>query len=440
MATEWQIRRAGGALRSLLAVAAALLLVVTASVARAAPTELDRVIAIVDDDVILASELLDRMRDVVEQFRTNEQEPPPRDILASQVLERLILESLQLQLGDRAGVRLSDDELTSGIARLAQQNGMALEQFVEQIQQQGMSYRQFRDRVRREMIIARVQQNQVNGRIRLSPREVQGFLDSPIGRASTGDEYRVGHILLTVAEDASTAAREEARALAQTLVERARAGEEFASLAVAHSSASTALEGGDLGWRKAGQLPTLFAEPVLGARAGDVLDPIEVTGGIHVVKVLETRGFSNESVAQTRARHILIRPNEIRDEAESRELIRDLHARLEAGEPFDELAREHSDDPGSALNGGDLGWVQSDQLEPRFAEMMESLPVGELSGVFRSTFGYHVLEVLERRDQNVGEEMRERQAFMILRQRRFDEELQAWLRELREDAFIEIKI
>jgi peptidyl-prolyl cis-trans isomerase SurA len=406
----------------------------------AAPEELDRVVAIVDDDVVLASELVGRIDMIEQQFQATGRALPPRDVIASQVLERLVLESLQLQLGNRAGVRLSDEEITGAIQLLAQQNGMTLDTFIQAIQQDGVSYREFRDQVRREMVIARVQQNQVNGRIRISPREVEGFLASPLGKATTGDEYRVGHILLTIANDAESGARSAAEELADDLVRQARDGADFAALAVAHSSASTALEGGDLGWRPAGQLPTLFAEAVLGAAAGEVLDPIVTSSAIHVVKVLETRGPGNTRIDQTRARHILIQPNELRDVEAAEALIAELAEKLANGADFETLAREYSDDPGSALAGGDLGWVEARQLAPAFAEMMESLPIGQVSEPFRSQFGYHVMEVLERREQNVGNEAREREAFRILRDRRFDEELQAWLRELREEAFVEIKL
>jgi peptidyl-prolyl cis-trans isomerase SurA len=416
------------------------LLLLAGAGASAAPRELDRVVAIVDDGVVLASELVERMQLIEQQIEASGRPAPPRDALASQVLERLILESLQLQMGDRAGVRLSDEEITSAIERLAAQNGMPLPQFIQAVQQDGLSYREFREQIRREMVIARVQQNQVNGRIRITPREVEGFLESPLGRASTADEYRVAHILLTVADDADPRVRDEALAQARDLIEQARAGADFAALAIEHSSASTALEGGDLGWRSAGQLPTLFAEPVLDADAGEVLDPIETESAIHVVKLVDKRGLGTETVDQTHVRHILVRPNEIRSDQEARELIQQIADRLEAGEDFGALAREYSDDPGSALRGGDLDWVEARQLDPAFASVMEASPVGEVSEPFPSSFGYHILEVLERREQDVGQEARERQAFMILRQRRFDEELQAWLQELREDAFVEIKI
>jgi peptidyl-prolyl cis-trans isomerase SurA len=420
--------------------AAVVLLAVAAYGARGELRELDRIVAIVDDDVIMASELLERMRFIQRQFEASGRSLPPDDVLMSQLLERLVLDSLQMQMGRRAGIRVSEEELTRAVVSIAQQNGLDLEAFQPALAQDGMSYRDFREQIRREMVIGRVQQNRVNDRIYISPQELQNFLDSPVGRAATADDYRVGHILLSVSGDASADAVEAAEREASEIVEELRAGADFAQLAVARSAGQRALDGGDLGWRKAGQLPSLFAEAVIGADVGEVLDPIRSSSGFHVVKLMDKRGAGDSTVLQTHARHILVQPSEIRSETEAEELIRALHARLEAGEDFAQLAREHSDDPGSALSGGDLGWAMPGQMVPAFDATMNATEEGELSEPFRSEFGWHVLEVLERREQDMSDEVRERQAMRILRDRRFDEELQAWLAEIREEAFVEVKI
>jgi peptidyl-prolyl cis-trans isomerase SurA len=416
------------------------LLVLLPALAPAQTRELDRIVAVVDDGVVTATELVDRLQFIERQFEGSGSELPPRDVLMSQLLERLILDSLQLQMARRAGVRISDEELTQAVAGIARQNGMELPAFQQALAQDGMSYREFRDQIRREMIIARVQQNRVNDRIYISPQELQNFLDSPVGRAATADDYRVGHILLAVADDATPAAVEQAEARAEEIVAELRDGADFAQMAVAESAGQRALEGGDLGWRKAGQLPSLFAEPLLDAEAGQVLDPIRSSSGLHIVKLLERRGASNTMIQQTRARHILVQPSEIRSDSEAQAIIEDVRARLEQGEDFAELAREFSDDPGSALSGGDLGWVSPGQMVPAFDERMAVTDVGEISDPFRSRFGWHVLEVLERRDEDMSTEFRERQALRILRDRRFDEELQAWLREIRDEAYVDVKI
>lgn len=408
--------------------------------ANAEVRELDRIVAVVDEDVVMATELVDRLRFVQKQFEANGMELPPRDVLMSQLLERLVLDSLQLQMGKRAGVRISDEELTSAIAGIANGNGMDLDAFQQALAQDGMTYREFRDQIRREMIIARVQQNRVNDRIYISPQELQNFLDSPVGRAATADDYRVGHILLTIPDDADAAARSAAQAEASQIVEELRTGADFAQMAVAHSSGQRALEGGDLGWRKAGQLPSLFADAVLGAPVGEVLDPIPSSSGLHIIKLLDKRGASNTVVQQTKVRHILIQPSEIRSDAEAQAIAADIRARIEKGVAFADLARDLSDDPGSALSGGDLGWVMPGQMVPAFEERMAATKAGEVSDPFKSRFGWHVLEVMERRDQDMSDEFRERQALRILRDRRFDEELQAWLGEIRDEAYVEIKI
>lgn len=402
--------------------------------------ELDRVVAVVDEDVVLASELIERLQYIEQQFEANNMQVPPRDILASQVLERLILDSIQMQMGRRAGVRIGDEELTQAVAGVAQQAGMNLTQFQHALAQDGMSYADFREQIHREMIVGRVQQNRVSDRIYISPQELQNFLASPVGRAATSDDFRVGHILLAVPDNASSAAVREAEASASEIVRELRQGADFAQMAVARSADQRALEGGDLGWRKAGQLPSLFAEQVLGAAKDEVLDPIRSASGFHIVKVLDKRGVSNTVVDQTRARHILIQPSEIRSEREAENLIRDLYSRVEEGAAFDQLARDFSDDPGSALAGGDLGWVMTGQMVPAFEETMDDTATGRYSEPFRSQFGWHILEVTDRRAQDMSTEFRERQALRILRDRRFDEALEAWLQEIRDEAYVEIRI
>lgn len=427
-------------LRRLLSGLLAPLLLGFAVAASAQVQELDRVVAIVDEDVITATQLVERIQFIERQFEANDMELPPRDTLMSQLLERLVLDSLQLQMGERAGIRISDEELTGAVQGIAQQNGMDMAAFRQALAQDGMTYREFRDQIRREMIIARVQQNRVNDRIYISPQDLQNFLDSPVGRAATADDYRVGHILLAIADDAEPGAMEEAEAQAKEIVSELRDGADFAQMAVTHSAGQRALEGGDLGWRKAGQLPSLFADAVLGKDAGAVLDPIRSSSGIHIIKVLDKRGASNTMVQQTRARHILIEPSEIRSEAEAKALADDIRARIANGESFADLAREYSDDPGSALSGGDLGWTMPGQMVPAFEEKMNASEIGEISDPFKSRFGWHILEVTDRREADMSEEYRERQAMRILRDRRFDEELQNWLREIRDEAYVEIRI
>ncbi|MEQ9002293.1 MAG: peptidylprolyl isomerase, partial [Pseudomonadales bacterium] len=374
------------------------------------------------------------------QIAASNVQPPPNNVLVSQIMERLILENLQLQEAERRGVQVDDETLTRAVVSFADQNRLTLEQFRQTLAEDGVSYAEFREQIRREMIMSRLQRNLVSRRIAISDKDIDDLLNSPYYQQLLSDEFRVGHILLTFDEDASDSVVQAARTRAAEIVTELRDGAEFRQMAIANSAASTALEGGDLGWRKAGELPSLFAEQVLELKPGDTADPIETSGGIHIVQLLEVRGASTQSELQSRLRHILVQPSQIRTEAETRELIHDIHRQLEEGEDFAALARQHSEDPGSALNGGDLGWTSGNEFVPEFREAMAATPTGELSEPFRSQYGWHVLEVQERRDQDMSQEARRNMALQILHQRRFDEELQKWQKELRDEAYVEVRL
>ncbi|MFW6092736.1 MAG: peptidylprolyl isomerase [Pseudomonadota bacterium] len=423
----------------------AVVLMVAAACMMAAPAqaeyqELDGIVAVVNDDVVLASELFSRLDMVKQQIAESDVETPSDDVLVSQIMERLILERLQLQEAERRGVRVEDEALTRAVASFAEQNGMNLDQFRTALAQDGVGYAEFREQIRREMVMTRLQRGLVSRRIAISDKDVDDLLDSPYYQQLLSDEYRVGHILLTIDDDASEEAAAAAREQAETIVRELRDGADFREMAIEHSSANTALEGGDLGFRKAGELPSLFAEEVLELRPGETADPIATRGGIHIVQLLEVQGASTQSEQQAHLRHILVQPSQIRTEEEAETLIRDIHQELENGADFAELAREHSEDPGSALDGGDLGWTAGDEFVPAFREAVSQTPTGELSEPFRSEYGWHVVEVLDRRDQDMSEEARRNMAMQILHQRRFDEELQEWQKELRDEAYVDVRI
>ncbi len=408
--------------------------------ARAEYRQLDGIVAVVNDDVVLASELLSRLDTVRKQIAESDVQAPPDDVLVSQIMERLILESLQLQEAERRGLEIDDETLTRAVASFAQDNNLTLEQFRTVLAQDGIGYAEFREQIRREMIMSRLQRNLVSRRIAISDKDIEDLLDSPYYQQLLSDEYRIGHILLTIDENADDAAVAAARDEARRIVSELRDGANFREMAIANSSASTALEGGDLGWRKAGELPSLFAEEVLDLDIGETADPIETGGGIHIVQLLDVRGASTQSEQQAQVRHILVQPSEIRTEEETRALIDDLYQRLQDGADFAELAREYSEDPGSALNGGDLGWTSGDEFVAEFQQVLADTPTGEMSEPFRSQYGWHVLEVTDRREQDMSQEARRRMALQILHQRRFDEELQEWQKELRDEAFVEVRI
>jgi peptidyl-prolyl cis-trans isomerase SurA len=417
----------------------------TASALASAPAlaeyrELDAIVAVVDEDVVLASELLSRLKSIREQFAEQQGQLPSDDILVSQLMERLIIESLQMQEAERRGVQIDDETLTRAVMSFAERNGMSAEQFRQALAADGVSYVEFREQIKQEMTLQRLQRNLVNRRITITDSDIDDLLNSPYYQQLLSDEFRVGHILLAIDDKATEEAIQEAARQAVEIVEELRAGEDFAQIAVARSAGSRALEGGDLGWRRAGELPSLFADQVLALEPGETAEPVRSASGIHIVQLLEQRGAGMQKEEQTLLRHILVMPSEIRSEEEAEALIRQVHDELEAGGDFVALAAEHSEDPGSALNGGDLGWTSGNEFVPAFREAMYATTTGELSEPFRSQYGWHVLEVQERREQDLSEETRRNMAMQILLQRRFDEELQEWLKELRDEAFVEMRL
>jgi peptidyl-prolyl cis-trans isomerase SurA len=400
---------------------------------------LDGIVAIVDEDVILKSELdsrVTRIKQGIEPSRL-----PPEDVLIQQVLERLIVENLQLQIAYRVGVRVSDQELNEALKGIAAQNGMQLNQFLQAIRDDGIEYTEMREQIKNEVLISRVQNGIVNNRIKVTDQEVKNFLESEVGAVVTSDEYRVLHILIAVDEDAEAGDISDARSRTQQLLDDLANGDDFQKLARAHSAGQNALEGGNLGWRKPVQLPTIFSDKVSQMKVGEVVGPIKSASGFHVIKLAEKRGAESEGqVAQTRSRHILIQPSEIRSDRQAKELAESLLAQVKAGEDFTTLAQLHSDDPSSALSGGDLSWNQAGVFVPEFEAALARLEIDEISEVFKTEHGYHFVQVTGRRVEDFSEEYKRGQAVNYLRSRKFEEELEAWLVEIRAEAFVEIRI
>ena len=406
----------------------------------ALPVMLDEIAAIVDDDVITISEVKERAEAIYAQAKDPNQLPPD-EILTEQIVERLIVESLQLQMARRAGVRISDVELNEAMTRIAGQNQLNLAQFREALASDGISYEGMRQQIEREIMIGRVQQGVMNSRIEISDQAITDFLDSEAGRELTADEYRVGHILLATNSDMSQGDIAETKARAEKIVAELDAGANFQTLAMTHSAGKNALEGGDLGWRKPAALPTLFSDLVLDLQLEDVKGPIQSGSGFHIIKLLQKRGATAAGmVDQTRVRHVLINPNEIRSLQEAKELAESLREEVLGGRPFDEIARLYSEDPGSALKGGDLGWSTGSDFVGSFEAAIEATQINVISPVFQSEFGFHFLEVTGRRTEDFSERFKRNQAANFLRSRSFDEEVDNWVREIREDAFVEVRI
>jgi peptidyl-prolyl cis-trans isomerase SurA len=360
--------------------------------------------------------------------------------LINQIMERLIIENIQLQEAEKRGVTVDDETLARAVSSFANNNNMSMEEFRQTLAADGTNYRQFREEIRSELIITRLQRAMINRRISISEQDVQALLNSPFYQQMFSDEYRVGHIMRTLADDASDADAQAAVAQAQDLVQELRDGADFAQMAIAKSSASTALEGGDLGWRRAGELPTLFADAVLDMQVDDIVGPIASGATIHIIKLLDQRGAGTERMAQTNVSHILIRPSEIVTNEQAKAQAQAVYERIQAGEDFAELAREFSEDPASALNGGTLGWSTPDQFVPQFAQVMMAAGIGEVSTPFESEFGWHLLLVEDRREQDMSDEARRNMAMDLLFRRRFEEERQEWLKEIRDEAFVELRL
>ncbi len=402
---------------------------------------LDQIAVIVDSDVIMQSEVKARTKAIKTQISNSPNGTlPADDVLTAQVIERLVVESLQIQMADRRGIRVSDAELNEALQSISAQNGLNLTQFQQAIEQDGISYPEMRDQIRRELKMNRLQQGIMRNRIRISEQQIKNFLDTEVGGVITADEYRVAHILLPNPADANAKQIAAVKQQADAVRKRLDEGADFQSLAVERSAGKNALEGGDLGWRKPGQLPTMFSDVAQEMEIGEVRGPIKSGSGYHLIKLIQKRGAKAEgNVEQTRVRHVLVRPSEIRTNEEARELAESLQEEVVEGRAFDEIAKLHSDDPGSALSGGDLGWSRAGVFVPKFEEMMNTLDLNKVSPVFRTEHGYHFLEVTGRRVEDFSERFKQRQAENYLRNQMFDEELEAWLREIREEAFVEIR-
>ncbi|MDG1818421.1 MAG: peptidylprolyl isomerase [Porticoccaceae bacterium] len=415
-------------------------LLATASISAVAQVEiLDRVVAVVDEDVVLESEVQQRLATIYSQIEKSGTQPPPQEILLQQVLERLISERLQLNMGFNAGIRITDAELNDSMGRIAASNKLTMDQYVEQIHSGGSTLSAVREEIRNELILRRVQQGYVMRRINISQQELDNFLNSEEGRFMNSPDVNIGHILLPVPSGTNT---DQAKAIlerAQDLLSQVNSGTDFKQLAIANSADQTALQGGDLGWRKMAQLPGVFIEAVEKLEANAVSEPIRSDAGYHLIKLYERRGGGEQLIEQHFARHILIKPNEIRDEETTLNQLNELRDRVAAGEDFALLAKEFSEDPGSALNGGELGWSTPGMFVPEFEQTMNSIALEEISAPFLSQFGWHILQVTERRNQDFSDNIMRNRAENLLRQRKYEEELQVWLQEIRDEAFIEIK-
>jgi len=403
---------------------------------------LDRAVAIVNDGIVTESDLQEQMANIVEQLKERNTQLPPADVLRKQVLDRLIVQEIQLQRAERKGVKVSDERLNEQMASIAKSNNITLAQLPAALAAQNppIDYASFRDNMRREMTLVDLRRSDVLRNINVTPRELEQFMERMKKLPSETDEYNVSHILLALPPDATQAQVQEVEKLANEIYTRS-ANEDFSRLAVAYSNSQTALDGGSLGWRKGPELPTILAEVIVSLKPGEVSKPLVTPTGYHLVKLNEIRSTEGNKIEdQTHARHILMRPNELQDDATVRQKLTTIRDRVLKGEDFAAFASSMSEDSSSAVNGGDLGWSGPGSFVPEFEAVLASLKDNEISQPFHTEFGWHIIQLLGRRQFDTTEESLRQRAFRQLRESKADEETELWLRRLRDEAFVDTNL
>jgi peptidyl-prolyl cis-trans isomerase SurA len=402
---------------------------------------LDRVAAVVNDGVVLRSDVEQQLELVSSRLQKAGQQLPPRNVLRQQVLERLVLQELQMQRAERLGLKASDEMVNNALTDIASRNNMKFSDLPAALEAQGINYRDYRDEVRRDMVLQGLRQRDVIARVYVSPREIDQCVAKRKASPGADNEYNLAHILVSIPGAADEKQIAERTSRAQAVYERATKNEDFGQLAITYSDSGTALEGGALGWRKAGQLPSFVADVIPTMKAGDVTQPIRTPSGLHIFKVLEVRGGQAAAlVSQVHARHILMKPTEVMDDETVRQKLSQIRDRVLKGESFEAVASVTSEDPGSAAAGGDLGWAGPGSFVPEFEKQLDALSDNEISQPFRTQFGWHIVQLLGRRTYDASEDMTRNRCVSQLRESRADEETEIWLRRLRDEAFVEYRM
>jgi peptidyl-prolyl cis-trans isomerase SurA len=400
--------------------------------------DIDRIVVIVNDDVITHSELAQRLQQTKKQLELENISAPPDPALKKQLLERMVLERLQLQLANQTGIRVSEPDVDRAFETVARRNNLGPDEFRRAMEQKSMDIGAYRNQLREQLTIQQLLEREINNRINVTDTEVANFLDNPQSRAGMGESYLLSHILIGIPESASPEAIQEARRRAEEVHRKLLQGTNFEQAAVSHSQGADALKGGSLGWKKAGELPELFLGALKNLNRGEISDVLRGPNGFHILKLNDKRGDTpSEAVTQTHARHILLRPSEILSAEDARHKLLALRERIENGEDFAALARANSDDTASAANGGDLGWSSPGQMVPEFEKAMDALKPNQLSQPVRTPFGLHLIQVLARRSHDVTQERELAAARSQIHSRKADERYEQWARQLRNEAFVE---
>ncbi len=419
--------------------AQALLLSLALNGAAYAEILIDTIAAVVEDSVITENELLQRMA-VIRAQAGDQAQFPSDDIFTEQVLNRMISERLQMTWGERRGIEVDQPSLDRAMQGLAERNRMTLEEFRQTLVKQRIDYIAFRDQVRTEMFIGQVRRRAVESKIQISDKEINEFLEQQKNNPTIDLEYRIAHILIQLPLDPTPEQLKQAQTKINEVEQLAQRGDSFTQLAISYSQSQDALEGGDLGWRNRNQLPAIFADQLGDMTAGDLSKVVRSPSGLHLFKIIDTRGNETVMIAQMRSRHILLRTNAVRSDDDALRDLSSLRSRIVNGADFSELARANSDDPGTAVNGGVLDWVAPDALAPAFRDTAAKLSIGQVSEPFKSRFGWHILEVLERRQHDNSEDARRAEARSTLRQRKVEEETDLWIRQLVDESYVDNRL
>lgn len=410
-----------------------------AAVARAPIVDIDRIVAVVNNDVITATELEERLTQTKQQLATQQIASPPEDVLRRQLLERMIVEDIQLQLAAQTGIRVSDLDVERAIESIADRNKMSVRELYDTVQRQGFDSSAYRNQIRKQITIQQLVDREITSHITVSDSEVNNYLESAQAHSRDTTEYNVSHIYVSVPESATTEQITAAKQRAEDIVGRLRGGEDFARAAVTYSQGPNALTGGALGWKSAAQLPELFVNALAKLEPGGITDVLRGPNGFHILRLNDRRtATSTEApIPETHVRHILMKPNAIESVADVRQRLLQLRQRLEAGEDFATLARSYSEDAVSAANGGDLNWVGPNQLVPEFEHAMDRLKIGEISEPVQTPFGLHLIQVLGRRQAPATGERAREMARQQIRARKGDDRYEQWVRQLRDEAYVE---
>ncbi|ARD21437.1 MULTISPECIES: peptidylprolyl isomerase SurA [Shewanella] len=417
----------------------ALFTLAVSQVSVAAPVQLDRVAVQINEGIILESEISHMVTSVKANAQKAGQGLPSDNALRTQVIERLILTHLQLQMAERIGLSIGDLQLDQTIENIAKEQGLSVSQMKQQIESEGMSFAQYREQLREEITLGEIQRIQVQRRIQVSPQEINNLVKMIQEQGLKDVEFQMGHILIEVPSNPTSEQLEASSKRANIVLKRLNDGEDFRRTAIASSSGPKALEGGIWDYMSINEMPTLFAEVVTDAKTGDVIGPIKSASGFHIIKIMDARGLQTQEINEVRSRHILLKPSPILSEERAKAMLENFLTQIRSGEAdFADLARQYSEDPGSGAKGGELGWAEPTVYVPEFAQTLNSLEINEISEPFRTTHGWHIAQLEEKRTTDATDQFNSNRAHQLIYRRKFNEELQNWLDEMRSEAYIEV--